>query len=297
MRPLATLFMCFFAFSCGNTHRASSHLDNSSQVILSIAESDSTHTGMLFSFERSGNGWHKAFFFPIVLGKNGLAWGIGLHKDSDRDPTEPVKREGDGKSPMGAFELLHAYGYMPPEMVDTRIPYKKSCHDLICINDVESEYYNMVVNLREKGLDPKNLPSHETMIRRDNLYKYTIFVGHNTKCVDEEYIAIRFNAGSCIFLHLWRNENSFTDGCTAMSEANMLKLLAWLDPEKNPILVQLTRKSYERLRDRWGLPGIHEEMLLNKASGSRRPCYLQNVRLLSLRILETISSLKPVNYL
>jgi len=125
---------------------------------------------------------------------------------------------------------------------------------LICIDDVKSEYYNMVVNMREKGLDPGALPSHETMIRDDDYYKYTILVGHNMNPVVQE-------GGCCIFLHLWGGEDSSTAGCTAMSEPDMVKLLALLDPELKPVIVQLTRKSYFRLRESWDLPGIPGDLI------------------------------------
>ena len=244
-----SLQVWFLICSCGSVERTASPVDNSNQIILVIAGTDFTHKGKCFAFNRTGRNWQKAFSFPVVIGKNGLGWGLGLHDNTDSDPSEPVKREGDGKSPMGVFELIHVYGYLSLEVVDTRFPYTKSDKNLICIDDTENDYYNMVVNLREKGLDADSLPSHEDMVRRDDLYKYTIFVGHN---INEP----RRGAGSCIFLHLWAGEDSHTAGCTAMSEQNMVRLLAWLDPDENPVFVQLTRKSYMRLQDRWGLPDI-----------------------------------------
>ena len=47
--------------------------------------------------------------------------------------------------------------------------------------------------------------------------------------------------GSCIFMHLWQGENVPTSGCTAMSEENLRSILMWLDPAKDPRLVQLVR--------------------------------------------------------
>jgi len=44
---------------------------------------------------------------PVVLGKNGLAWGIGLHPTN---PETTYKKEGDGKSPAGIFSLGSAFG-------------------------------------------------------------------------------------------------------------------------------------------------------------------------------------------
>ncbi|MDP2983669.1 MAG: L,D-transpeptidase family protein [Candidatus Latescibacter sp.] len=223
-------------------------LTGADQLVLVVADTDTSTHARLETFYRQGNTWRPMFTCPAILGRNGLAWGRGLHRDRDRTPLEPVKREGDGKSPAGAFELLHAFGYPPPDSVQTKLPYTQSTPDLICLDDIRSEYYALVVNLREKKLDPANLPSHENMRRDDDLYRYVIVVGHNTDRPVK-------GAGSCVFLHIWRGENSFTAGCTAMAVENMQRLLAWLDPQKRPVLVQLTGKSYERLKGDWGLPG------------------------------------------
>ncbi|MBT4484118.1 MAG: hypothetical protein HOC71_10640, partial [Candidatus Latescibacteria bacterium] len=173
----------------------------------------------------------------------------GLHSDRDRPEEEPVKYEGDGKSPQGAFPLLHAYGYPPPTMVRIKFPYTQTTPDLICCDDEDSEYYNEIIDMEQKGLGPRSLPSHEKMLRRDNLYKYTVVVGYNTWQPEK-------GAGSCIFIHVWNGSGSHTAGCTAIAEEKILKLLSWLDHEKNPVQILLSRKSYMRLRDEWGLPDV-----------------------------------------
>jgi hypothetical protein len=40
-----------------------------------------------------------------------------------------------------------------------------------------------------------------------------------------------------------------------MPEQNIKQLLGWLDPKADPILVQLPRAEFERLKGRWRLPG------------------------------------------
>ncbi len=42
-----------------------------------------------------------------------------------------------------------------------------------------------------------------------------------------------------IFLHLWQAPNRGTAGCTAMGESDMRALMRWLDPTRNPVLIQL----------------------------------------------------------
>ena len=178
-----------------------------------------------------------------------MAWGKGLHSDKVRPEDEPIKNEGDGRSPEGAFELLRAYGYLPGTSVRIKFPYTQTTPDMACIDEARSQYYNMIVGTGEKGIGPASLPSHEDMLRNDNLYKYVIVVGHNTNPVQP-------GGGSCIFLHIWENSDSYTAGCTAMSEESILRLLAWLDENKKPRLIQLTRSNYMRLKAEWGLPDI-----------------------------------------
>ena len=107
-----------------------------------------------------------------------------------------------------------------------------------------------MVKISEAGFDPEKMPSHEEMLRDDELYKYAVFVAHNTSKPKK-------GAGSCIFLHIWSGPESNTSGCTAISEENMLKVLSVLDEEKKPVLIQLTRKNYLRLKEVWGLPELN----------------------------------------
>lgn len=225
-------------------------LENCGRIILVVSQSDTADKATLYSFSKTSDGWQYDFSFPAVIGRNGMAWGIGLHKNVDRAPDEPLKKEGDGKTPEGAFGLIKAYGYPPPNFVRIKFPYEQTTKDLICVDDIKSKYYNMMVKVSDKNFDPAKMPSHEEMLRNDDLYKYVVFVAHNTSKPKK-------GAGSCIFLHIWRNENSNTAGCTAMSEDNMLRLLSSLDPEKNPVLVQLTRDNYLRLKEIWGLPDLN----------------------------------------
>ena len=39
---------------------------------------------------------------PVSVGRNGAAWGLGLHA---AQPQGPQKQEGDGRAPAGVFTL------------------------------------------------------------------------------------------------------------------------------------------------------------------------------------------------
>ncbi|MFC1538315.1 L,D-transpeptidase [Candidatus Latescibacterota bacterium] len=215
------------------------------QLVLVVSRQESANTAVLQAFVRENGAWRFNFSSPVVIGRNGMAWGRGLHNEKARLLDEPVKTEGDGRSPKGAFELIRAYGYQ--EDVQIKFPYKEITPEMVCIDDSRSEYYTMIVS--EESIAGNEDISHENMIQENDPYRYAILVGHNTASPVKD-------AGSCIFLHVWRGEDSPTAGCTAMSEANMMRLITWLDPAKNPCLVQLTRISYLRLKEEWRLPDI-----------------------------------------
>ena len=69
-------------------------------------------------------------------------------------------------------------------------------------------------------------------------YDLGVFVAYNSYPVIKE-------RGSCIFLHIWKNADAPTAGCTAMDRSNLETLVAWLDPTKKPYLVQFPESQYE----------------------------------------------------
>ena len=80
------------------------------QLILVTADGWDTTTGTLRRYVRSAAGrpWvAEGDALPVVLGRTGMAWGVG---QGGAPAGAPVKREGDGRSPAGAYALLHAFG-------------------------------------------------------------------------------------------------------------------------------------------------------------------------------------------
>ena len=65
--------------------------------------------------------------------------------------------------------------------------------------------------------------------------------------------------GSCIFVHSANLMSpgqgaEGTAGCTAMSQTDLRVVMGWLDSAASPVLVQLPKAAYERLRADWELP-------------------------------------------
>lgn len=216
------------------------------QSVVVTTENWSSPRASLQRFERkdASSSWKPAGKrMKAVVGRSGLGWGSGLHVSvSDGSP---VKREGDGKAPAGIFKLGAAFGYAPGVQVSwIRIPYRQSLSGDRCVDDVSSPLYNSIVDTDKVQ---KVWKSDEEMLRKDNLYRLGIFIEHNTN-------PVKAGSGSCIFFHIWKREGEGTSGCTAVSQENMEELLRWLDPAALPILIQLPRKEYGRLKSEWKLP-------------------------------------------
>lgn len=176
---------------------------------------------------------------PIVLGPSGLGSGIGLH--AAPLPGLPVKQEGDGRSPAGMFRLTTAFGF--DEDPQLRMPYTKLTSSTECVDDASSSHYNEIVSRDE--IDEPDWSSSERM-RSIPGYVWGVVVGHNP--------AAQPRAGSCIFLHVWSAPGDPTAGCTAMERSAMEAIAAWLDPDADPVLVQLTRDLWHELGKSWQLP-------------------------------------------
>jgi len=83
------------------------------------------------------------------------------------------------------------------------------------------------------------------MKRTDNLYELGIFVDYNKKVLKKR--------GSCIFIHIQRDENSPTAGCTSMSKEKLFKIMKWLKFSKKPMLLQLPSSRLLLIAPRLGL--------------------------------------------
>ncbi len=178
------------------------------------------------------------------VGRGGLGWGTGLHPAADQG-AGPLKREGDGRAPAGIFRLSSAFGYAPVDSARwVRLPYHASDPSIECVDDTASRFYNQRV---DRDTVAPDWTSHEEMRRTDRLYRWGVWVDHNTGPA----VAGR---GSCIFIHIRSRAGASTVGCTALAEGDLRRVLRWLDPRRRPVLVQLPDAEYRRLRRGWRLP-------------------------------------------
>jgi len=204
--------------------------ENCHQVVLVLSPEARSVPARLWMLERSAanEAWRpKSGPIPVTLGRNGLAWGEGEHSMPAPEGF-PIKQEGDGCSPAGVFRIPFAFGYAPASEAGViRLPYVPVTDSLAGVDDVNSKYYNQVV---DASTVTKDWQSNETMLRPDGLYRWGAFIAHNPHGES--------GRGSCIFFHLWSGPGRPTAGCTAMTEEDVVSLLSWLDPAKEPRLVQ-----------------------------------------------------------
>jgi D-alanyl-D-alanine dipeptidase len=219
-------------------------------VVVTTSGWDST-TGELRRFVRSDTraSWRReGAVVPIVVGRTGLAWGIGFDKLAVPGvPTAgPRKIEGDGRSPAGVFPLDTAFGFSPADSMRwVRLPYVQLTSSSECVDDTASVHYNTVVD--RGAVSRVDWKSAEHM-RQVPQYRIGVIVGYNAS----PPVKAR---GSCIFFHIWAGPRSTTVGCTALDAKELEQLIAWLDPRARPVVVQVPAAVYLLVQSQWDLPG------------------------------------------
>ncbi|MEY2543586.1 MAG: hypothetical protein QOE81_1047 [Verrucomicrobiota bacterium] len=215
-----------------------------SQLIVAIAPDGNSMRGKLQLFERSrGGAWSPvASPIPVLLGKNGLAWGSGLAGQG-----EPGlhKKERDGRAPAGVFAIGKVFGYDAKLPAGGDYPYHQVTEADIWSDDSRSPNYN-----RHIVIDPKNPPdnyTHEKMRSGDFAYHWLVEIRHNSDPPVP-------GAGSAIFFHIRRGVNRATTGCTTMAEPELVKMITWFRAARHPCYVLLSADEYEKKWRGWDLP-------------------------------------------
>jgi L,D-peptidoglycan transpeptidase YkuD (ErfK/YbiS/YcfS/YnhG family) len=179
------------------------------------------------------------------VGRSGLAWGRGLHP---RATDRIAKREGDWRAPAGVFRIGDAYGDHDAPPPSTRLPYHRVTENDLWVEDPDSPEYNHHLRVPERrGRTPWE--ESQRMKLGDPAHRLKIGIAHNRPP------DVAPGAGSAIFFHIWRRDGGLpTSGCTAMAEAHLRTMLAWLDPDAQPLFVILPTEVFNQVKDAWGLP-------------------------------------------
>ncbi|HNP22083.1 MAG TPA: L,D-transpeptidase family protein [Panacibacter sp.] len=214
---------------CQQPDQYSTFLGSNKQLLFVKTAKPTDITGVMYLYHRKSahKPWKLADSFAVTVGRTGLAW--DAYTKIPHSSGLENKKEGDGKSPAGLFKLGPVFSYHSLEKV--KMPWQQVDSTDICVDDVKSAYYNRPLD--KDSIAKQDWNSFEYMHRQDNAYEYGIWVLYNST----NYTP---GMGSCIFLHVWENAEHPTVGCTAMSKDNIIKLIHWLDPKKQPVLLQVT---------------------------------------------------------
>lgn len=142
---------------------------------------------------------------PVNVGSRGVAWGRPFRDLAGAD--EPIKIEGDRRTPAGIYAIGRPFGFAPSALAG----YLQVQADSVCVEDPSSPAYNTIVSAkvigRTKGLEN---------MRATPRYRRGLFVDYPTDATDK--------AGSCIFIHIWKGPASGTSGCVTMPEHRVAAL-------------------------------------------------------------------------
>ena len=165
------------------------------------------HEASVMLFEKSVIGdkniWTETLECYAYIGKEGLG----------------KTKEGDNKTPVGDFGITTAFGIKPNP--GTALPYIDVTDDIYCCGDKEA--YNQMIDIRE--LPHKCEGEH--LIEYTPEYNYGFFIDYNKEG--------EVGKGSAIFFHC-RGANTYTGGCVAVSEENMVKILNAIDSNTRIII-------------------------------------------------------------
>jgi L,D-peptidoglycan transpeptidase YkuD (ErfK/YbiS/YcfS/YnhG family) len=208
------------------------NLTEATRLILVMAPHMSSTSAQLQLLERPSKEapWSKVGEArKSVLGHAGLGWAWNFaHLAADR---EPVKQEGDGRTPAGFFPVGRPFGFAPASVAGyVQLAPGKT----FCVNDVRSPHYNTIVPraVAGRGTSGEDMPSI-------SLYRRGLLLDYPTSREQK--------GGSCIFIHLWRSPNSTTAGCVALAEPDMAHLQEWTQ-ERPTLLAILPQAALDRMR-------------------------------------------------
>jgi len=239
------IYFLKFLIPCSASELPPSPLKKSQQLLLVLTPHWHSKQGILTYYERASihQPWHSiGHAIPVVVGKNGMAWGEEWHS-----PSGKIKQEGDERSPAGIYTLGRAFGFAPNAHAISSFhwPYISLKPSSICVDDETSPYYNQLIDIKKiSAWNPRTRGEH--MLDFPLQYSWGTIIDYNKNN--------KKNSGSCIFMHVWKKHTQGTAGCVAMAKNNLITLLRWLNPAKKPVIVLFPKSVYDKLQSSWSLP-------------------------------------------
>ena len=188
-------------------------VEGAGQVIAVIAEGYGQTTATFTAYERVGDAWQQVFGpWDAHIGFNGFA-------------APGAKREGDGRTPSGRYGFDFFFGVEPDPGVS--FPYRVvTSSAIVWDDDPASPRYNEWVDTTTQGAGADPEPMYNPAA-----YSYGAVIAYNN--------AKTAGSGSAIFLHV--STGGATAGCVSLPASELLQVVRWLDPARQPRIVMGTR--------------------------------------------------------
>lgn len=187
-------------------------LNKNKQLILVTTKDYNTNQGRLKLYEKKGK-WQQILNTKAYIGKKGFT---------------DMKQEGDQKSPTGIYTISSGFGCLGNP--GTKLHFYSTSLNDVWVDDPNSNFYN---TWQQKDNPNKDWLSAEEMTHR--LYKYGIIINYNIEQISGK--------GSAIFIHTADSEVGFTNGCIAIKQTDLIKIMKWLNPNKNPVIIQAPKST------------------------------------------------------
>lgn len=222
-------------------------LARAGQVLRVITAGWEAPRGVLQRFERGVDGRFAPVgpATPVWIGAKGLAWRTDEGAPAAPAPG-PAKREGDGRAPAGVMGFGGLWGYAPTAPEGVRWPYRQATACDRCVDDPDHPAYNTLQRLPAPDA-PEAWKSAEKLRMDTEHYRWLMVIDYNVRRPLK-------GAGSCIFLHVSPPSAAGTAGCTALPAEDLLPLLRWMDPAREPVLLQLPAPALASAQAAWSLP-------------------------------------------
>jgi L,D-peptidoglycan transpeptidase YkuD (ErfK/YbiS/YcfS/YnhG family) len=164
---------------------------------------------------------------PALIGRAGMGWSKFFLRLARRG--EPIKIEGDKRAPAGIYSIGRSFG----TVASSRADHLHVTPDTICVHDLASPAYNKIASRARLGPAVRA----ENMSRILPMYRRGLLVDYPTDAKNQ--------AGSCIFIHVWRSPAAGTAGCVALPEPRVEALQEFA--EGGAVLAILPRGALDRL--------------------------------------------------
>jgi L,D-peptidoglycan transpeptidase YkuD (ErfK/YbiS/YcfS/YnhG family) len=193
------------------------HVGAARQVVIATTRSWTGTLASLEAFEQGPGGWSRALEPTTArIGR------LGLIPASRR-------RQGSGTTPAGTFGLTTAFGLAPDP--GSRLPYTHvTCEDTWWVGDPTSRHYNTPRSAEQGGFRRIEHGRHasERIAAHPVEYRHAVVIDFNRPNPVH-------SRGSGIFLR--GGVGHATDGGLALEPDELVRLLRWLDPASQPVIV------------------------------------------------------------